>query len=98
MKHFLCRQDDLPNLLLFLQGLSGNAPEYVKGGLNIRRQRLVEQSMDPVQQPLQLLPVIRRTVGIVRRSEEHTSELQSRENLVCRLLLEKKKKTKMKSC
>src|SRR5436309_8323612 len=28
-----------------------------------------------------------------KRSEEHTSELQSRENLVCRLLLEKKKKT-----
>src|SRR5690606_40855748 len=33
-----------------------------------------------------------------RRSEEHTSELQSRENLVCRLLLEKKKKiTKKKN-
>src|SRR5690606_39696012 len=29
--------------------------------------------------------------GERRRSEEHTSELQSRENLVCRLLLEKKK-------
>src|SRR2546422_7342388 len=29
-----------------------------------------------------------------RRSEEHTSELQSRLHLVCRLLLEKKKKTK----
>src|SRR5207302_9871426 len=29
--------------------------------------------------------------GKVDRSEEHTSELQSRENLVCRLLLEKKK-------
>src|SRR2546422_7018317 len=28
-----------------------------------------------------------------RRSEEHTSELQSRLHLVCRLLLEKKKKT-----
>src|SRR5690606_39645018 len=28
---------------------------------------------------------------IVARSEEHTSELQSRENLVCRLLLEKQK-------
>src|SRR3712207_8056857 len=28
---------------------------------------------------------------IVRRSEEHTSELQSRQYLVCRLLLEKKK-------
>src|SRR5690606_40522498 len=29
--------------------------------------------------------------GVCHRSEEHTSELQSRENLVCRLLLEKKK-------
>src|SRR5690606_41650880 len=29
----------------------------------------------------------------IERSEEHTSELQSRENLVCRLLLEKKKET-----
>src|SRR5690606_40605995 len=32
------------------------------------------------------------------RSEEHTSELQSRENLVCRLLLEKKKLTIKKRC
>src|SRR5690606_36360530 len=32
-------------------------------------------------------------VGGALRSEEHTSELQSRENLVCRLLLEKKKRT-----
>src|SRR5690606_40971256 len=31
-------------------------------------------------------------VKLRKRSEEHTSELQSRENLVCRLLLEKKKK------
>src|SRR5256884_7096725 len=30
-----------------------------------------------------------------RRSEEHTSELQSRLHLVCRLLLEKKKRTKI---
>src|SRR5690606_25658437 len=35
----------------------------------------------------------------MRRSEEHTSELQSRENLVCRLLLEKKKqKARARSC
>src|SRR5690606_26490045 len=33
-----------------------------------------------------------KTQLIEYRSEEHTSELQSRENLVCRLLLEKKKK------
>src|SRR2546427_3043682 len=31
---------------------------------------------------------------LAQRSEEHTSELQSQSNLVCRLLLEKKKKTK----
>src|SRR3712207_7572651 len=31
--------------------------------------------------------------GVITRSEEHTSELQSRQYLVCRLLLEKKKKT-----
>src|SRR5256886_6569827 len=30
--------------------------------------------------------------GSIERSEEHTSELQSQSNLVCRLLLEKKKK------
>src|SRR5690606_40126457 len=35
--------------------------------------------------------VISGLVDLVGRSEEHTSELQSRENLVCRLLLEKKK-------
>src|SRR5690606_42065876 len=32
-------------------------------------------------------------LGLIERSEEHTSELQSRENLVCRLLLEKKTQT-----
>src|SRR5690606_28121442 len=36
-------------------------------------------------------PAVRRRAA--PRSEEHTSELQSRENLVCRLLLEKKKNT-----
>src|SRR2546421_3606534 len=33
-----------------------------------------------------------KTLPRLRRSEEHTSELQSRSDLVCRLLLEKKKK------
>src|SRR2546430_2966818 len=33
----------------------------------------------------------------LKRSEEHTSELQSQSNLVCRLLLEKKKKT-LRTC
>src|SRR3712207_7035792 len=37
--------------------------------------------------------VVLRIDGGVVRSEEHTSELQSRQYLVCRLLLEKKKQT-----
>src|SRR5690554_7386581 len=35
-----------------------------------------------------------RFLNLLSRSEEHTSELQSRPHLVCRLLLEKKKKKK----
>src|SRR5690606_40436700 len=38
--------------------------------------------------------VSRLRLGRRHRSEEHTSELQSRENLVCRLLLEKKNNNK----
>src|SRR6266481_7099959 len=39
-------------------------------------------------------PAPLRSSGRALRSEEHTSELQSQFHLVCRLLLEKKKKTK----
>src|SRR2546430_9419920 len=39
-----------------------------------------------------LIPIPPGNVRIFKRSEEHTSELQSQSNLVCRLLLEKKKK------
>src|SRR5436309_8654943 len=39
-----------------------------------------------------------RDVPAPERSEEHTSELQSRENLVCRLLLEKKNSKAWKLC
>src|SRR5690349_23527832 len=44
---------------------------------------------EPARGPLADDPLL-----LVGRSEEHTSELQSRRDLVCRLLLEKKKKTK----
>src|SRR2546427_8821129 len=48
-------------------------------------------------QPIIVLCLVLVSVGMLlsaaaRRSEEHTSELQSQSNLVCRLLLEKKKK------
>src|SRR3989449_5186269 len=47
----------------------------------------LERRRDGENRRLEQLPA-----GIDRRSEEHTSELQSRLHLVCRLLLEKKKK------
>src|SRR5438874_10441154 len=45
---------------------------------------------------MMLISSPRETARPADRSEEHTSELQSRRDLVCRLLLEKKKKKKNK--
>src|SRR3712207_9310949 len=42
--------------------------------------------------PTLRLALVRSLIGAIVRSEEHTSELQSRQYLVCRLLLEKKKR------
>src|SRR3989475_4271405 len=46
----------------------------------------------PVRSRTSAAEVARSMLRSWRRSEEHTSELQSQSNLVCRLLLEKKKK------
>src|SRR2546430_7520721 len=47
--------------------------------------------------PMRIIsPLPKAWPGVPERSEEHTSELQSQSNLVCRLLLEKKKKKKYK--
>src|SRR3712207_8882527 len=47
------------------------------------------------QDPLALASALRKIErGTAARSEEHTSELQSRQYLVCRLLLEKKKQNR----
>src|SRR3712207_6946383 len=63
-------------------------PEGPGGGMAAQHQhRDVDDREDAEQQQP-------RRTGEGRRSEEHTSELQSRQYLVCRLLLEKKKKTK----
>src|SRR5690606_39876824 len=56
-----------------------------------------ERVLTRLRQPHRLEDVLRLLPGFSPasvRSEEHTSELQSRENLVCRLLLEKKKSRK----
>src|SRR5699024_11856292 len=44
---------------------------------------------------LAVTKIVKVDIHVFSRSEEHTSELQSRFDLVCRLLLEKKKKKKI---
>src|SRR3712207_8195652 len=63
----------------------------VRGALR----RLLQVELQPVARPDRVEPVPRLPEREAEplRSEEHTSELQSRQYLVCRLLLEKKKKT-----
>src|SRR3989475_6505505 len=61
-------------------------------GLGERRQTgIVLRVGETVDLALKLAPVELAAVTVTARSEEHTSELQSQSNLVCRLLLEKKK-------
>src|SRR3712207_7159409 len=69
------------------------------GSPGAHRGRIMARPDQPRQRPLDD-PALREhdeaggARGAADRSEEHTSELQSRQYLVCRLLLEKKKKTK----
>src|SRR5690606_40782844 len=58
-------------------------------GVRLRPARACRDRRPPPRRDIAFAPP---RCGRPRRSEEHTSELQSRENLVCRLLLEKKNK------
>src|SRR3712207_7278249 len=64
--------------------------------LSLQRQALrVARARGPVVAPvIRDVPQVVQGHGDAARSEEHTSELQSRQYLVCRLLLEKKKQHK----
>src|SRR5690606_38181098 len=66
-------------------------PPLDRGDQRLLRWSLGQTTEPPPRQRGTLAPGERLQVHSGARSEEHTSELQSRENLVCRLLLEKKK-------
>src|SRR3712207_8802718 len=66
---------------------AGNLLYWFASQMDITRRRVSEQSYLQAQK---MEAIGQLTAGL--RSEEHTSELQSRQYLVCRLLLEKKKK------
>src|SRR5207253_6329770 len=70
---------------------------WIEFRLNVDQDRVVQETRDKVAQIRATFPrdvkdpVVQRGGDENDRSEEHTSELQSRGHLVCRLLLEKKK-------
>src|ERR1035437_4090214 len=91
---------DAPAPDFFVQ--DATAGIYVEGSVSPKYLHLLSQfvEIEGVTGPGKFAPVIRETTfrelgkGVLpkpQRSEEHTSELQSRQYLVCRLLLEKKK-------
>src|SRR3989454_6364867 len=65
-------------------GQRGGVPIYLKSVADVKL----------AQGPSEIRRVGQKRAAIISRSEEHTSELQSPCNLVCRLLLEKKKSTR----
>src|SRR5207253_10703703 len=96
---FFHRSPDPPHLHSFPTRRSSDLPRTLRSAVHIRfprRPRPLRQGPDRRWPPRGALPS--RGLFVWRqarlRSEEHTSELQSRGHLVCRLLLEKKKKKK----
>src|SRR3712207_7074772 len=74
--------------------------DHVDRGLELVRRHGHELRLELVElRELRRHPAVarRQPPELVARSEEHTSELQSRQYLVCRLLLEKKKKKQVHS-
>src|SRR3989440_6459436 len=70
--------------------IEGDSPYSASGGFRVKD---LQGALDAVDWYAQ------HGYGQIKiRSEEHTSELQSRSDLVCRLLLEKKKKNKIRIC
>src|SRR3712207_8898535 len=86
-----------PYTTLFRSGRAGPRPR-ARGGRGMSLLVLVAAAAEGVARLAEIdeapAPSEIKPGWVALRSEEHTSELQSRQYLVCRLLLEKKKKNK----
>src|SRR5205814_9940412 len=90
-----------PYTTLFRSTWTSHAGPIGTLGSSWERKRRSTPSSNSRRSPSSISPAVfentrrdRTMPSAARRSEEHTSELQSLRHLVCRLLLEKKKKTK----
>src|SRR5256886_7865491 len=73
--------------------LTSCPPSAFKGSRNALYHNNGDGTFTDVTKKAKILEPEGKSLSVGARSEEHTSELQSQSNLVCRLLLEKKKKT-----
>src|SRR5690606_41900441 len=93
----LSLHDALPIYFNMMEDYNKDPDLLNKFGRNIV-EAVKQGKIDPVigreDEIRRIIKILSRKTKNSPRSEEHTSELQSRENLVCRLLLEKKKKHK----
>src|SRR2546430_15659471 len=84
--------NDTATTEIYTLSLHDALPIYIRSGsegVGVTRQARRDQDPDDRHEPR---GVRDGGASLRARSEEHTSELQSQSNLVCRLLLEKKKK------
>src|SRR5256885_8786913 len=82
-----------PRSTLFPYTTLFRSPDRRRGDVHVRAARRAGKRLPALRELAQPLDRQLAAPRAARRSEEHTSELQSPCNLVCRLLLEKKKKT-----
>src|SRR5690606_12314069 len=94
---FSCREESLDFIRLWINNIEActlTAHEDISSAIKIHRKDAIEafRQLVAVADFLERIMSIAgdNARNVAGRSEEHTSELQSRENLVCRLLLEKK--------
>src|SRR3712207_7111185 len=82
-----------PYTTLFRSSEGGGGERFVGGAVEVFGLDELPDAADPVPSEGALVELEAEVGALAGRSEEHTSELQSRQYLVCRLLLEKKNKT-----
>src|SRR5690606_40943660 len=100
------RIQDLARQMISLSGLKVREEKNPNGDIEIQytglrpgeklyEELLIDEENTEITSHKRILRSVEKHYPLAEiRSEEHTSELQSRENLVCRLLLEKKKNKK----
>src|SRR5688572_30877835 len=84
-----------PYTTLFRSGPDVDRPDLHPGGVDRHHDHREALVLGGVRVGAYAQPLVGGALRVTVRSEEHTSELQSQSNLVCRLLLEKKKKKKI---